>query len=249
MTNELQLQRQLGLSLLAISVVATLSLFAVPSEIIKPASLDMSPIAFRALTMINPLVLVTAAVALGSWLAPKVQLDAPLIRATILGRGAGVVLRRQIVPALIVGTVGSGVLYGYSIISTPWFAAAKIPDVPIPLITKVLYGGIVEELMTRWGGMTLFVWAGWRLLRRPVSAPAALYIIGALIAALVFAAGHLPVLFSFMPNPPIALVAAVIIGNTIPGLLFGLLFWRRGLESAMIAHAIGHLLFTLMMAS
>jgi hypothetical protein len=64
-------------------------------------------------------------------------------------------------------------------------------------------------------------------------------------AALLFALGHLPMLFLVAPAAPAGIVAAVIVGNALPGLLFGMLFVRDGLEAAMIAHALAHLLATL----
>lgn len=245
MSKEMRVQRRLALWLGAIGIVAILSLLLAPMEMLQRPSIHMSPLAFRILTLINPLILVIAAIGIGSWLTPSVGLDAPLIRALILGTGAGSILRHQIIPALVVGLVSAAVLYVYSVISLPWFAASKTPDVPLPLATKLLYGGVVEELMTRWGVMTLFVWGGWRLARRPKPLQPALYIVGAALAALVFAAGHMPLLYTLMPSPPVGLVAAVILGNALPGFLFGVLFWRRGLEAAMIAHATAHLLFTL----
>jgi hypothetical protein len=245
MTKDRPLQRRVAFSLCTVGVVAVLSLLLAPLELLQPSSLHMDPLTFRGLTLINPLILVLASVGIGSWLAPSVGLRAPLIEALILGHGGVAVLRRQIVPALAAGFVTAVILYGYSLISAPWFASSKMPNVPIPLVTKLLYGGIVEELMTRWAVMTFLVWAGWRLARRPDPLPPTLYLVATLLAALVFAAGHLPLLFLLMPSPSVSLVAAVILGNTLPGFLFGSLFWRRGLEAAMMAHAIAHLLFTL----
>ena len=63
--------------------------------------------------------------------------------------------------------------------------------------------------------------------------------------ALLFAAGHLPMLFFLLPEPPGVLILMVLAGNALPGLLFGWLFWRRGLEAAMIAHALAHLFGTI----
>ena len=34
------------------------------------------------------------------------------------------------------------------------------------------------------------------------------------------------------------------LGNTLPGVIFGWLFWKRGIEAAMIAHALAHALAT-----
>ena len=246
MVGNMRVQTRLGLALLALGVVALLSLLLAPLELLQPAAVHLPPLAFRSVALINPVILLVVAVAIGTWLAPSVGLDAPLVRALIRGEGAGAVLRQQILPALAVGLVTAFILYGYSVITTPWFAAAtKLPDVPMAIATKLLYGGVVEELLTRWGIMTLFIWAGWRLMRRPDPVPSALYLVGAALAALLFAAGHLPLLYLMMPSPPAGLIAAVIIGNSLPGFLFGLLFWRRGLEAAMIAHAAAHLLFTL----
>jgi hypothetical protein len=39
-----------------------------------------------------------------------------------------------------------------------------------------------------------------------------------------------------------SVVAYVVGGNAAAGILFGFLFWRHGLESAMIAHATAHVL-------
>ena len=60
------------------------------------------------------------------------------------------------------------------------------------------------------------------------------------IAAAVFAAGHLPFLFTIAAQPRPALVLAVLTGNFIPGLIFGWLFWRRGLEAAILSHGFAH---------
>jgi membrane protease YdiL (CAAX protease family) len=60
------------------------------------------------------------------------------------------------------------------------------------------------------------------------------------VSALIFAAGHLPaasVLLGALDVPVVAFVMGV---NTAFGLLFGYLYWRHGLESAIIAHALTH---------
>jgi membrane protease YdiL (CAAX protease family) len=70
-------------------------------------------------------------------------------------------------------------------------ALARLDTLPLPLTARVLYGGIAEELMVRWGLMTLLVWAVWRL-RRPERLSGWAYWAGALAAAFLFAIGHLP---------------------------------------------------------
>jgi membrane protease YdiL (CAAX protease family) len=36
------------------------------------------------------------------------------------------------------------------------------------------------------------------------------------------------------------MIAYVIIGNSVGGLVFGWLYWKKGLESAFIAHIFAH---------
>jgi membrane protease YdiL (CAAX protease family) len=55
------------------------------------------------------------------------------------------------------------------------------------------------------------------------------------IAALIFGLGHLPATRALAPLTPLLVVRAVLL-NGGPGILFGYLFWKRGLESAMLAH-------------
>jgi membrane protease YdiL (CAAX protease family) len=61
------------------------------------------------------------------------------------------------------------------------------------------------------------------------------------VSALMFAAGHLPSASVLLGGLDVPIVAFVMGANTAFGLLFGYLYWRHGLESAMIAHAMAHL--------
>ena len=109
-------------------------------------------------------------------------------------------------------------------------------------MTGILYGGISEELISRWGLMSFFVWMLWRLAAAPGPVRAWCFWLGAAAAALLFALAHLPMLYALVDDPSLALMAAVIAGNALPGLLFGWLFWRRGLEAAMLGHASAHMI-------
>jgi membrane protease YdiL (CAAX protease family) len=96
--------------------------------------------------------------------------------------------------------------------------------------------------------MTLLVWAAWRLLQKGRSEPKPSYFVGAiLVSSVVFGIGHLPIAFMLIPEATFALTIFVIVGNSIFGLVAGYLYWKRGLESAMIAHMLAHLV--LLMAS
>lgn len=58
----------------------------------------------------------------------------------------------------------------------------------------MLYGGVTEEILVRWGLMTLLVWALWRFLQGGAGEPAdAIVWVGIALSAFVFRLAHLPV--------------------------------------------------------
>jgi membrane protease YdiL (CAAX protease family) len=182
--------------------------------------------------------------ALAAWtgvkLAPSVGLGAPAFEALARGRPMGPALRSQLLPGLLAGVPGGLLLFAVF-----RYAPAAVAELQtrfaIPILARVLYGGITEELLLRWGLMTAFVWLAWRVLqqrRAPVRASVVWLAIA--VSALLFAAGHLPaasVLIGALDAPVVVFVMGA---NTAFGLLFGYMFWRHGLESAMIAHAVAH---------
>ncbi len=68
---------------------------------------------------------------------------------------------------------------------------------------------------------------------------------GIMTAALVFALAHLPFLYGIAGDPPLWLVLSAFAINALAGAMFGWLFWRRGLEAAMLAHALAHVVAAL----
>jgi membrane protease YdiL (CAAX protease family) len=60
------------------------------------------------------------------------------------------------------------------------------------------------------------------------------------VSALAFGAGHLPAAAAAVGRLDPATVGYVLAFNGAFGLVAGFLFWRRGLEAAMIAHALAH---------
>jgi hypothetical protein len=110
------------------------------------------------------------------------------------------------------------------------------------LAARVLYGGITEEVLLRWGFMTALVWLAWRVLqgrRGPVRS--AFVWLAIVTSALVFGLGHLPIVYALAGGTVSATSVVIVVGaNAVFGVLFGYLFWRWGLESAMIAHATAH---------
>lgn len=223
-----------------LGALGTLSMALFPFETLGPLPSD--PALLRFLAVLQPTVLMVAAVALGIWAAPRVGLDAPAMRAWAEGRPIWPALWPQLAPAALGGLAIAALLVVFwSVVRAQAFAAPALAF-ELPLATKLLYGGIVEELLLRWGLMSLFVWIGWRAggAARPV--PAWALWSGLVASSLLFAVAHLPVLYFLLSAPPAWFVGLVLAANFIPGMLFGWLYWHRGLEAAMIAHGLAHLL-------
>jgi membrane protease YdiL (CAAX protease family) len=184
--------------------------------------------------------LVALAVWAGVALAPKVGLRAPAFEAAVTARPLVPALRPQLLPGLIAGVLGGMVLS-----AAGRYAPAALVEIQErfnpPLLARVLYGGITEELLLRWGLMTTLVWLAWRLLQRRRGVPRTVYIWLAIVAsALLFGAGHLPAAVALVGTLSVDIVVFVVGVNTAFGVLFGYLFWRHGLETAMIAHGTAH---------
>ncbi len=104
-------------------------------------------------------------------------------------------------------------------------------------IARFLYGGITEEILVRFGFMTLLVWLAFKITKNLNDLT---YWVGIVLASLLFAIGHFPTVFSVVANPSASFLTYIMVGNSIAGLFFGWLYWRKGLEAAIIAHIMTH---------
>ena len=62
-------------------------------------------------------------------------------------------------------------------------------------------------------------------------------------SALVFGAGHLPIAIALNGGPSLSIITYVVFANSIFGVVAGFLYWKKGLESAIVAHALTHVGF------
>jgi membrane protease YdiL (CAAX protease family) len=236
-----------GLGFLGVlSLLPTLSgqLDALPPELAElPA-----PVA-AALALLNSLILLAVAVAVGTLLAHRVGLRSLVAGRVRQGTAIWPQLRPHLPLAVAVGLILSGVILGLDALINP-FAGADLAveaagwtNLSTQLLAGLFYGGIVEELLLRWGLMSLLVWIGWRVAQRGQGLPGpALVWTAIVLAALLFGIAHLPALAGMVALTPLIVVRTVLL-NALGGVLFGWLFWRRSLEAAMVAHATTHVGF------
>jgi membrane protease YdiL (CAAX protease family) len=234
---------RLGLLLWSASILGPASVIAtvlppLAGEMALPAPLWLISVA----SLLQSALLLALAVWGGVSVAATVGLRAPGFEAAAARLPILPALRPQLLPGLI-----SGVLGGLFLFSAFRFLPAALSGLQErfhpPLLARVLYGGITEEVLLRWGLMSALAWMAWRFLQRRQGAMRRDTAWTAIAAsALLFGLGHLPAAIYLAGRFDPGVVLFVVGVNTAFGALFGFLYWRWGLESAMIAHGVTHLI-------
>jgi hypothetical protein len=109
------------------------------------------------------------------------------------------------------------------------------------LLASVIYGGVIEEVMLRLFWMSFVAFVLWKIFDRKNEHPSTAILITAnMIAALLFAAGHLPATATMIGLSPMIIFRCFLLNGGI-GLLFGWLYRKYGLRYSMIAHGGCHI--------
>lgn len=191
----------------------------------------------------SALLLALAAFA-GARLAPIVGLRTPVLSALAESRSIGNALQPQLVPAMIGGLAGGLILYLFAQFAPDGLARIQ-EQASIPLVARLLYGGVTEEILIRWGLMTTLAWLAWRFLQRSGTPSAAVIWFAIPVSALIFGIAHLPAASALVAQMTAAITLYIVAANAAFGIVAGFLYWRYGLESAIGAHMLAHLLFWL----
>lgn len=210
-----------------------------------PPGID--PQVLSGLLLVQPAMLTCGAVALGAALAPRVGLCSVLAGQT----GASFTVR-DAWAGITTGVAGGAALVALDLLTRPLLGSAagalslSRPRSVTETLSGVLYGGITEELLMRWGVMTLVVWLGWRLVQRGEGPPkAAVMWTATVVSSLLFGAAHLGAAAT-LTDLTAAVVVRTILLNALVGASFGWLYWRRNLETGMVAHGSWHVTVTLL---
>lgn len=182
--------------------------------------------------------------AAGSALAPRTGLEAPWFAAVSHGQGSGLdQVAAQLPSALVVGGLSTAVfLLLYYRVFRPRMPAedtARLEEfrLSMGLFGRLLMGGIAEEVMFRWGVMSVMAWLTVRVLGMPMGLGMWTAIV---VAGLLFGLGHLPGAMAAGVKITRLVVATAIALNMVVALASGWLLWQRGLLAAIVAHALLH---------
>ncbi|WP_028274644.1 CPBP family intramembrane glutamic endopeptidase [Atopococcus tabaci] len=208
------------------------------------------PVSAQLLAVVNlvvPFLLGLIGILVGQKWAPKLGLRSLVYEKLDWNRSVADDFKRAL-PIALLGGAGVGLL----ILGFDWWMAPVLPDVftfriqapgAWEFILELLYGGVAEELMLRFGFMTAMVYLFTRFGRAKSTLPYALAIF---ISAFLFALGHYSATASVTEMTNIVWFRMLFL-NGIGGLLFGWLYYRYHLEAAIVAHMSTHVAMNLVM--
>ena len=108
------------------------------------------------------------------------------------------------------------------------------------LLGSVIYGGVIEEVMLRLFMMSLIAFLLHKVFwRKQEQTPVAALVLANVVAAILFAAGHLPTTAMLMGLTPMIIFRCFLLNGGI-GVILGWLYRKYGLRYAMIAHGGCH---------
>lgn len=234
---------KLGLVLFLIGLLGVISILTVdiPLENFPKEVLDkISPQSLKYLVLVNPIILLVITVFVGTLLYDKVGFSIPTISSILKIEKPQIKLIEQVKFGVFFGLLAGILTTIIGIVFKALHPQEFIElgsKIKTTTIARILYGGLTEEILMRFGIMTLVVWLIFKITKKLNYST---YWTGILVASILFAVGHLPVVFNAIENPTTSLFAFVLIGNSIAGLFFGWLYWKKGLETAFIAHIFAH---------
>jgi len=176
---------------------------------------------------------------LGLLLAKRIGMGLPILQGILEGKNQTKELKSILLPS-----IGWGILAGILIILMsipfsiliPEFQNLKISIAIWKALLASFYGGIAEEVMLRLFLVSLFVWITFKIKKTKDGGPTVFGIwLSIILAAIVFGLGHLPTAAQITGLTGMIIVKTVVL-NAIGGVIFGWLYWKKGLESAMLAH-------------
>lgn len=223
-------------------ILSLLSVFAVfpyvltlQGEILKQTGISIARIIL--FQFFQSIILFSITIFLGLYLTKKTNFHLPLLEAFTAHKDYKKVLKDITFLSVLLGIITAVTIYAVDYIFTFWGASVSTSENPAPVWQRLLasfYGGITEEILMRLFMMSLFIWIGMKVTKKSKPAQTGI-IISILLAAVIFGLGHLPITASLTKITPLIITRAIFL-NGIGGIIFGWLFWKKGLEAAIIAH-------------
>lgn len=148
------------------------------------------------------------------------------------------------------------IVFGIVFALDPWIFGGAYPEIIEAdlsgltlngVLASILYGGIIEEIILRLFCLSLIAFLLGKIFCRNLdSLPEWVFFTANLIAAVLFAAGHLPAtVTTFGTLSPLLLIRCFLLNGGF-GFLFGWMYRKYGIQYAMLSHALLHIISKLL---
>lgn len=210
--------------------------------------LPISLPALIAIQIVQSALLFGLLIAAGLFFAGRIGLGTPILDAWVRGEVVIDKVRAILPVSILVGVMAGLLIIGLDLVifqpallrelgdSANAFDLENTQPAAWKGFLASFYGGIVEEVLLRLFLMSFLAWVGKFVSQTPEGYPTTTVLWTAnILAAVIFGLAHLPATATLIPLTPLVITRAILL-NGLGGVAFGWLYWKRGLESAMVAH-------------
>lgn len=224
--------------LLAACLISAIMVMPYAFTLAAGFGLKITPVLIVA-QIVQSAVLFSLLIFFGLRMAGQVGFGLPLLEGALKGEKQGDKLKPIVKQAAGLGVLASVLIILFSLPFGSMSLDFLKAEIAIPTWKTFLasfYGGVAEEVLLRLFLMTLFVWIIFKIKKTADGKPTVASIWFAIIfSSVIFGLGHLPITGSITAITPAVVLRAILL-NGVAGVIFGWLYWRKGLESAMISH-------------
>jgi membrane protease YdiL (CAAX protease family) len=213
-----------------------------------------------ALQIVQGAVLFAIIIFAGMFFASRVGLGTPILDAVTRGEWVSDKVRAILPISIGLGILASLLILGLEVLIFQPALLRELGDSANTLnlenaqpaawkgFLASFYGGIAEEIQLRLLVMSFLAWLGRFVSKTQEGRPtSAAFWTANILAAVLFGLGHLPATAMLIPLTPLVIMRAILL-NGIGGVIFGWLYWKRGLEAAMISHFTADIVLHVLLA-
>jgi len=191
------------------------------------------------LTGAQNLVMFAVVIFFGLLLSKPVGMGLPIMQNILEGKNQAKEFKAILLPSIVWGAIAGILIILLSIPFNRLIPELQNSNFHIPAWKALLasfYGGIAEEVLLRLFVVSLLVWITFKIKKNKDGGPTVFGIwIAIILAAVVFGLGHLPATAQIVDLNSTVITRAIVL-NGVGGVIFGWLYWKKGLESAIISH-------------
>lgn len=249
----------LAASAIGVAAVIPYSL-AVQGSTLSELDLPLPTWLLISLQVLQNAVMFAVVIFIGLHAANRVGLGLPILETRMQGEPVRQKIKALLVPSILLGLIGSVVVILLDALVFNPLLIAELGDKVAVLNQEALqpaawkgllasfYGGINEEILLRLGLMSVLVWLGHFVSKTEEGRPTLTVLwISNTLAAVLFGLGHLPATAALFPLTPLVVWRAITLNGLI-GIAFGYLYFKHGLEAAMLSHFTADIVLHVLLA-